>query len=88
MAALAFVSLLLSRGLRGSGWAMGVTMAQCAVAFAFVAHAIVFGMAYLVSRAWNRRAAAGAAAGAGRAAAAKAVPRGNTDFLKPPLELP
>jgi hypothetical protein len=53
-AVLAFVSLLISRGLQGNAWAMGVSVALFALVAAFLAYAAVFGLVYLVSRIWNR----------------------------------
>jgi hypothetical protein len=55
MVVLAFVSLVVSRGLQGSPWAMGVSVALFALVFSFLSYAAVFGIVYLVSKAWNRR---------------------------------
>ena len=54
MAVLGFVSLLISRGLQGSAWAMGVSVTLAALAFAFTTYAAAFGLVFLVSRVWNR----------------------------------
>jgi hypothetical protein len=55
MAVLGFVSLLISRGLQGSTWAMGITIALAALAFAFVAYAAVFGLVFVASKLMSRR---------------------------------
>jgi hypothetical protein len=54
-AVLAVVSLIISRGLQGNPWAMGVSVALFALVLAFIAYAAVFGFVNLVSRIWNRR---------------------------------
>ena len=55
MAVLGVVSLLVSRGLQGSSWAMGVTVALVALVFAFLTYAAVFGLVFAVSTVFNRR---------------------------------
>ena len=54
MAVLGFVSLLISRGLRGNSWAMGLSVALAALVAAFAAYALAFGMIYLLSKIWKR----------------------------------
>jgi hypothetical protein len=54
MAVLGFVSLLVSRGLQGSSWAMGVTIALAALVLAFLTYAAVFGLVYGISRVFQR----------------------------------
>jgi hypothetical protein len=54
MAVLGFVSLLIARGLQGSSWAMGVTIALAALVFAFLTYAAVFGLVYGISRIFQR----------------------------------
>jgi hypothetical protein len=72
-AVLAFVSLLISRGLQGNAWAMGVSVALIALVGAFLAYAVVFGLVYLVSRIWNRASPA-RRPGAGEGVSAVGVP--------------
>jgi uncharacterized membrane protein len=54
MALLGFVSLLIARGLRGSSWAMGVSIALAALVCSFLVYAMVFGIVYVASKAFNR----------------------------------
>jgi uncharacterized membrane protein len=89
VAVLAFVSLIISRGLQGSAWAMGVSVALLALVFVFSMYAVFFGAIYLVSLAFNLRAAlqpqrAEVALPATRAL--PTVPRDNTEFVPPPLD--
>jgi Na+-transporting methylmalonyl-CoA/oxaloacetate decarboxylase gamma subunit len=85
-AVLAFVSLLISRGLHGNPWAMGVAVAIFAVVVSFLVYATVFGFVYLVSRVWNRGApSARPVESASRGAAA--APREHADLLPPASEL-
>jgi hypothetical protein len=88
VAVLAFVSLIISRGLQGSAWAMGVSGALLALAFAFTMYAVSFGVLYLVSRAFNRRAAIEPlpAHAAPSTRSTVVTPRDNTDFVPPPTD--
>jgi hypothetical protein len=87
MAVLAFVSLVVSRGLQGSSWAMGVTITLAALVFAFLAYAAVFGIVFVISRAFHQRPTAPRIIPA-RATAGEPVlpaqPRDNTDLMPPP----
>jgi amino acid transporter len=53
MAVLGFVSLIVSRGLQGSAWAMGVSVALAALVFAFGTYAAAFGLVFVLSRVRN-----------------------------------
>lgn len=87
MAVLAFVSLVVSRGLQGSSWAMGVTIALTALVFSFIAYAAVFGIVYVISRAFHQRPIAARLSPA-RATASEQIlpaqPRDNTNLVPPP----
>ena len=86
MAVLGFISLIISRGLQGSGWALGVSVAFVSLVFVFLAYAAFFGIIYLVSRPFQRRnmsrQLAMAPASQSNVAAASA-PRDNTDLMPP-----
>jgi hypothetical protein len=86
MAVLGFVSLIVSRGLQGSGWALGVSVAFVALIFVFLAYGAFFGIIYLVSRPFQRqdvsRQLGGAPASPAQTGAASA-PRDNTDLMPP-----
>jgi hypothetical protein len=84
-AVLAFVSLVVSRGLQGNPWAMGISVALFAVVLAFLAYAAVFGLVYAVSKVWNRRLASGRPASAG--VGTSVAPRERADFVPPASEL-
>jgi len=82
-AVLAVVSLLISRGLQGNPWAMGVSVSLAALVLSFLAYAAVFALVYLVSKVWNRRsvtARSGTSAGA-------AAPREHADLIPPASDL-
>jgi hypothetical protein len=81
-AVLAFVSLLISRGLQGNPWAMGFSVALFALVLAFLAYAAVFGLVYLVSKVWNRRSASVLPT-----AGISAAPREHADLIPPANEL-
>ena len=87
MAVLAFVSLVVSRGLQGSSWAMGLTIALAALVFAFIAYAAAFGLVFVISRAFHQRPAPAVVSPA-RAAASEPIlaaePRDNTNLVPPP----
>jgi len=86
MAVLGFVSLIISRGLQGSGWALGVSIAFVALVFVFIAHAAFFGIIYLFSQPFQRRSIPPqfATAPASRSTiAVTAAPRDNTDLMPP-----
>ena len=84
MAVLGFVSLVISRGLQGSSWAMGVSIALAALVFAFAAYAAVFGLVFAVSQVFNRQSMPPASS---RAAASNSVqaaqPRDNSSLVPP-----
>ena len=85
-ALLGFVSLLISRGLQGNAWAMGISVALIALLIAFLAHAAVFGIVYLVSRLfWNRSRSPVLSAAA--VASISSAPREHADLVPPASEL-
>jgi hypothetical protein len=87
MAVLGFVSLVISRGLQGSSWAMGVSIALAALVFAFAAYAAVFGLVFAVSKVFNRQSVP-PGPGSSRAAALNSMqvaqPRDNSSLVPPP----
>ena len=88
MAVLGFVSLLLSRGLQGSSWAMGVPVALAALVFAFLTYAAVFGLVFAVSTIVNRQGSMGRRMPVQAAAAdtmSPTEPRDNTNLVPPPV---
>jgi len=87
VAVLGFVSLLVSRGLQGSSWAMGVTIALAALVFAFVTYAAVFGLVFVVSKVFNRKAISRRLGPVGTAASDSMLsvqPRDNSNLVPPP----
>jgi hypothetical protein len=55
VAVLGVASLILSRALQGSGWAMGVSVALASIVFLFITYAAVFALIYLLAMAFQRR---------------------------------
>jgi amino acid transporter len=87
VAVLGFVSLVISRGLQGSAWAMGITMALAALVFAFVAYATVFGLVFAISKVFNRQAIPHRLSRVGTTASdsmLSAQPRDNSNLVPPP----
>jgi hypothetical protein len=85
VAVLGFVSLIVSRGLQGSSWAMGATIALAALVFAFMAYAAAFGIVYILARAFHQRpilARPGPTSASERILSAQ--PRDNTNLAPPP----
>jgi hypothetical protein len=83
-AVLGVVSLIISRGLQGNPWAMGVSVSLFALVLAFLAYAAVFGLVYLISKVWVRRSRAVRTTAGGDVSAA---PREPADLLPPASEL-
>jgi hypothetical protein len=85
VAVLAFVSLVISRGLQGSAWAMGVSGALVALVFIFGMCAVFYGVIFVVSLAFTGLARpplrAQLASHGPRTLAAP--PRDNTDLTPP-----
>jgi hypothetical protein len=84
-AVLAFVSLVISRGLQGNPWAMAFSVALFALVLAFMAYAAVFGLVYMVSKVWNRRSAHSRPASPG--VGTSVAPREHVDLVPPASEL-
>jgi hypothetical protein len=55
VAVLGVASLILSRALNGSSWAMGVSVALASILFLFFAYAVAFAVLYLLALAFHRR---------------------------------
>ncbi|MEX2142581.1 MAG: hypothetical protein WD894_25230 [Pirellulales bacterium] len=86
VAVLGFVSLVMSRGLQGSAWAMGATMALAALVFAFLAYAAAFGLVFVVSKVFQRQAIPRRLSRVGTTGAdsLSAPPRDNSNLVPPP----
>jgi hypothetical protein len=82
MAVLGFVSLIVSRGLQGSAWAMGVSVALAALVFAFATYAAAFGLVFVLSRVWSSQSASTAPTAA-RAPNPSAASVNAADTLQP-----